>query len=94
MRRREPAAAKASARTTTQPRSFPKNEQSSSKGASGGLSDRTYLGRLQGAAYPNSDLARLRTSRRPDVKLILPLATLAGALTLLATSWSASLSYL
>jgi hypothetical protein len=36
-----------------------------------------------------------RSSRRRDVKLILPLATLAGALTLLLSSWAAtSLSYL
>jgi hypothetical protein len=35
------------------------------------------------------------TSRRRDVKLILPLATLAGAITLLFNSWGAlSLSYL
>jgi len=36
-----------------------------------------------------------RPSRRRDVKLILPLATLAGALTLLLNGWAAtSLSYL
>jgi hypothetical protein len=36
-----------------------------------------------------------RPSRRRDVKLILPLATLAGALTLLFNSWAAtSLGYL
>jgi len=36
-----------------------------------------------------------KASRRRDVKLILPLATLAGAVTLLLNSWGAlSLSYL
>jgi hypothetical protein len=51
------------------------------------MSQRTYLKRLEGRAF--------ETSRRRDVKLILPLATLAGALTLLLGGWGASaLSYL
>jgi hypothetical protein len=35
-----------------------------------------------------------RSSRRRDVKLILPLVSLAGAVTLLFNSWAAGLSYL
>jgi hypothetical protein len=50
------------------------------------VSDRTYLRRLEGVAFG--------TSRRLDVKLLLPIATLAGALTLLASSWGPVLSYL
>jgi hypothetical protein len=53
----------------------------------GDVSDWAYLRRLGGRAF--------ETSRRPDVKLILPLMTLAGALTLLFNSAAvASLSYL
>jgi hypothetical protein len=55
--------------------------------ASNGVSHRTYLRRLEGRAF--------ETSRRRDVKLLFPLATLAGALGLLLNSWAgASLSYL
>jgi hypothetical protein len=51
------------------------------------MSDRTYLRRLGSRAC--------KISRRRDVKLILPLATLAGALTLLFNGWGAgALSYL
>jgi hypothetical protein len=51
------------------------------------VSDRNYLKRLEGRAF--------KISRETDVKLVLPLATLAGALTLLFNSWGAlSLSYL
>jgi hypothetical protein len=35
-----------------------------------------------------------RRSRRREMKLILPLATLAGAVTLLLTGWAGGLSYL
>ena len=53
----------------------------------GEMSDRAYLKRLGGSAF--------ETSRRRDVKLILPLMTLVGALTLLFNSAAvASLSYL
>jgi hypothetical protein len=51
------------------------------------LSGRPYLRRLEGGAF--------EISRRRDVKLILPLASLAGALTLLFGGWGAgALSYL
>jgi len=57
------------------------------------VSDRTYLRRLEGE--PSVEGMAFKASRRRDVKLILPLATLAGAVTLLLNSWGAlSLSYL
>jgi hypothetical protein len=51
------------------------------------MSQRTYLRRLEGRPF--------RIFRRRDVKLILPLATLAGALTMLVSGWGAGVvSYL
>jgi len=51
------------------------------------MSQRTYFRRLEGRAF--------EILRRRDVKLILPLASLAGALTLLLGGWGAgALSYL
>jgi len=48
---------------------------------------------LKASFYVKPGLSRLRGRR--DVKLILPLATLVGAVTLLFNSWGAlSLSYL
>jgi hypothetical protein len=58
--------------------------------ASDAMSDRTYLRRLK--AEPLA--LAFRISRRWDVKLILPLATLVGALTLLVEGWGPALSYL
>jgi len=55
--------------------------------ASNAVSGRTYLRRLGSEAFG--------TARRRAVKLILPLASLVGALTLLLNSWGAmSLGYL
>jgi hypothetical protein len=69
------------------PGPFPKPHSAHAQIASTGVSHRTYLRRLEGRAF--------ETSRRRDVKLILPLATLAGAFALLVYGWGATrLGYL
>jgi hypothetical protein len=50
------------------------------------VSDRPYLKRLEGRAF--------KISRRRDVKLLLPLASLAGSLTLLLAGWGGGMGYL